>query len=71
MNNKGESAPLLPSNARGDSSSSKYYFLNKNLTEISYNDHAGATEVIENVPVGTTEDEFAPRVLTAAVSKRV
>lgn len=62
-----ESSALLPSKASG-SESSKYYFLNKT------DDYQGGTTgavrdsdgggVVEGIPQGATEDEFAPRPLT-------
>lgn len=62
-----ESSPLLPSNASG-SKSSKWYFLGKSddnyvggITN-SVRDGDGG-EVVETLPEGATEDEFAPREL--------
>jgi hypothetical protein len=62
-----ETDSLLPSNANGDESS-KYYFLNS-----VNNEYQGGTtqavrdgdggEIVEGIPEGATEDEFAPRTL--------
>ena len=60
----GEQTPLVPpSNASGNGSS-KYYFLNS--TEGDPRSLDGGEE-IETVPEGTTEEEFAPRVLSSNV----
>jgi hypothetical protein len=66
-----ETDSLLPSNASGNESS-KYYFLNSANTEYE----GGTTQavrdgdgghVVEGLPQGATEDEFAPRNLPLMV----
>ena len=71
-----ESTPLIPpSPASGDNKStpSKYYFLNRGTAtssaEEKNNDDRG--EVFEAAPEGTSEDEFAPRVLSTLVSSTI
>lgn len=69
-----ESSPLiLPSNASGNDSSSKYYFLNKGGagyqggTTNAVRDADGGN-VVEGMPEGAREEEFAPRELGPRVS---
>jgi hypothetical protein len=56
--------------------SSKYYFLNRSNTEYqggtthAVRDGDGGV-VVEGIPEGTTEEEFAPRTLTLPVRIRV
>jgi hypothetical protein len=67
-----ESDSLLPSNASGNESS-KYYFLNSansdygDGTPNAVRDGDGGA-VVEGIPAGATEDEFAPRHLPMVVS---
>jgi hypothetical protein len=70
-----ETDSLLPSNASGNESS-KYYFLNSTNTEYQ----GGSTQavrdgdgglVVEGIPDGATEDEFAPRNLPLVVRSRI
>lgn len=71
-----ETTPLLrSSNVGGSESSSKYYFLNK-----SNEDYAGGAsdlvrdgdgaQVVEQIPMGTSEQEFAPKYLPPVVCVR-
>lgn len=66
-----ETDPLMPSNASGNESS-RYYFLNKPETTTSTTNNlvrdADGIAVVESVPEGTAEEEFAPRVLPPVVS---
>ena len=70
MSFRKENTPLL---ARNPSESSKYYFLGKSSesyqggTTNAVRD-ADGQQVVETVPEGTTEDEFAPRMLSELVS---
>ena len=66
MSNKESTTLLSPSNASG-ANSSKYYFLNQAPSE-SMNNAGDGGEVIETVPQGASEDEFAPRILSRQVS---
>jgi hypothetical protein len=52
-----ETTPLM---GGGGGGGDKYYFLNKQPG-------SEKAEVIESVPKGTSEDEFAPRILSDSV----
>eukprot|EP00977_Amphora_coffeiformis_P004097 scaffold823_cov219-Amphora_coffeaeformis.AAC.15 len=53
---------MAPSNASGNGSSSKYYFLSTQGHQSSTRDVDGG-EVVEGIPEGAAADEFAPKQL--------
>jgi hypothetical protein len=59
-----ENSPLLPQNG---GESSVYYFENRRPGSTSSVRDSDGAEVTNGLPAGTSEEEFAPRVLGAKV----